>query len=45
MNKEQWRKSDRLITTVAQGTELLLYTVLLKGDSNNNAETITYVNS
>jgi hypothetical protein len=43
--KKQWRKSDPLITTIVQGAQLLLHTLSLKGDSNNNAETITYVNS
>jgi hypothetical protein len=43
--KEQWHKSNQLITTIVQGAQLLLQTVSLKGDSNNNAETTTYVNS
>jgi hypothetical protein len=32
--KEQWCKSDRLITTIAQGAQLLSYTVSLKGNSD-----------
>jgi len=43
--KEQWRKSNQLITTIVQGKQLLLQTVSLKDNSNNNAETTTYVNS
>jgi hypothetical protein len=43
--REQWRKSDPLITTIVQGAQLLLHTMSLKGDSDTNAETTTYVNS
>jgi hypothetical protein len=32
--KEQWCKSDRLITTIEQGAQLLSYTVSLKGNSD-----------
>ena len=48
INTAAWRsrrKSDPLITAIVQGTQLLLHTMSLKGDSNNNAETTTCVNS